>query len=168
MKFRCSVDIDLSRDKVVELFDNPDNMQHWQDGFVSFEHISGTPGEVGAQSHVTYDMRGKKMVLLETVTVKNLPNAFHGTYQGDFGKNTMHNYFEVLDPNKTRWRAELDYIQMNGFMMKMMARLMPGMFRKQTQKWMDQFKEWSEEQIAESRKQITEIAESRKQRSDNR
>lgn len=27
MKFQCQVDIDLPRSKVIELFDNPDNMQ---------------------------------------------------------------------------------------------------------------------------------------------
>ena len=144
MKFSCSVDIDLSRDIVVDLFDKPENMQHWQDGFISFEHKSGTPGEVGSQSHIRYNIRGKKMLLLETVSHKKLPEAYYGTYEGDFGKNTMHNHFTVLDRHKTRWDAEVEYIKMNGFMMKMMSRLMPGMFQKQTQKWMDQFKEWSE------------------------
>jgi hypothetical protein len=43
MKFSRSVDINLSRQRVIELFDNPDNMQYWQDGFVSFDHIAVLP-----------------------------------------------------------------------------------------------------------------------------
>lgn len=144
MKFTCIVDIDKSREEVIHLFDNPDNMKHWQDGFVSFAHKSGTPGTEGAQSIVKYDMKGRKMDLLETVTKRNLPEEFHGTYEGDFGKNTMHNFFEVLGPKQTRWRSELEYIKMNGFIMKAMAIIMPSMFRKQTQKWMDQFKTFAE------------------------
>lgn len=140
MKFTCTVDIEKSRGEVVRLFDNPDNMPHWQDGFISFTPKSGTPGQVGATSIICYDIRGKKMELLETVTMNSLPEEFHGTYEGDFGMNTMHNYFEVLGPQETRWRSELEYLEMNGFVMNTMAKLMPNMFRKQTQKWMDQFK----------------------------
>ena len=32
----------------------------------------------------------------------------------------------------------------NGFMPRLMAMLMPGMFKRQTQKWLDQFKVFSE------------------------
>jgi len=144
MKFSCSVDIDKSRDEVVKLFDNPDNMRHWQDGFISFTPQTGTPGKVGAQSLIKYDIKGRKMDLLETITRNNLPEEMHGSYEGDFGKNTMHNYFEVLRSDKTRWRSELEYVKMNGFVMRAMAKVMPGMFRKQTQKWMDQFKAFAE------------------------
>ena len=144
MKFTCTVDIAKNRAAVVLLFDNPDNMQHWQDGFLSFEHKSGSPGKAGAQSTIKYDVKGRKMTLLETVTKNDLPEEFHGTYEGDFGKNTMHNYFEVLGPESTRWRSELEYLETNGFIMKTMALLMPGIFKKQTQKWMDQFKAFAE------------------------
>lgn len=144
MKFTCSVDIDLPRDSVVKIFDNPENMQYWQDGFISYEPKSGKIGQTGAQSIVKYDIKGRKMTLLETVTLRNLPDEFHGSYEGDYGKNTMNNYFEILDNNKTRWRSEVEYIEMNHFMMKIMAKLMPSMFKKQTQKWMDQFKVFSE------------------------
>jgi len=144
MKFTCSVVIAKNRDDVVHLFDNPDNLQHWQDGFISLKHSSGTPGKAGAQSTIRYDIRGKKMDMLETVTKRNPPEEFHGTYEGDFGKNTMHNYFDVLGPESTRWRSELEYLEMNGFIMKTMAFLMPSIFKKQTQKWMDQFKAFAE------------------------
>ncbi len=144
MKFTCTVDIELPRERVIELFDNPDNMIHWQDGFVSFEHVSGEAGEPGAQSHVTYKMGSREMVLLETVVLRDLPHAFHGTYEGTFGKNSMNNYFEELDTNKTRWKADVHYMQANGFIMKVMTKVFPGKMKKSTQKWMDQFKSWSE------------------------
>jgi len=35
MKYEIEIDISLSRNKVIELFDNPDNMSKWQPGFVS-------------------------------------------------------------------------------------------------------------------------------------
>ena len=146
MKFTCTVDIDLPLDRVVELYNNPDNMKYWQDGFISFEHVNGEPGKAGAQSHITYKMGKKEMVLLETIVKRELPHTFNGTYEGDFGKNTMNNTFSKLSDNKTRWRADLEYLQANGFILKVMTKLFPGIMKKQTQKWSDQFKAWAENQ----------------------
>ena len=144
MKFSCSVDISLPRNTVVQYFSDSNNMVNWQDGFVSFEPVSGTPGQVGAQSCITYKIGRNHAVLLETITLNNLPEAIHGTYEGDFGKNTMHNYFEEIGPTETRWRSDLEYLEAKGFIMKTMMRLLPGIMKKKTQKWMDQFKVWSE------------------------
>ena len=52
--FTCSVEIALPVEKVIELFKNTENLKEWQDGFISFEHISGTPGEPGAKSRTQY------------------------------------------------------------------------------------------------------------------
>lgn len=144
MKFKCQVDIDLPRKKVIELFDNADNLKHWQDGFISFEHLTGEPGEVGSTARMMYDMNGRPMELIETITVKNFPDEFSGMYVHKHTTNSMVNKFESLATNKTRWTAEIDYTKLNGFMIKMMAFLMPGMFKKQTQKWLNQFKEFAE------------------------
>ena len=43
-KFTGSVVIDLPIEKVIELFDNPENIKDWQDGFVARRPISGTEG----------------------------------------------------------------------------------------------------------------------------
>lgn len=146
MKFKCQVDIDLPREKVIELFDSVENMKHWQDGFISFEHLSGTQGEVGSKARIMYNMNGREMELIETVTVKNFPDEFSGTYVHKHMTNSMVNKFTWLGTNKTRWTAEIEYTQLNGFMIKMMAFLMPGMFKKQTQKWLEQFKAFAEKQ----------------------
>ncbi len=142
MKFSCSVEIELPRSRVIELFDNPDNMRHWQDGFLSFTTLSGEPGKAGTTSKVRY----KTVELTETIIENQLPLSLLCSYEGSWGKNMMHNYFEELSPNKTLWRSDLDYVEMKGFMMRIMKTLMPSMFRKQTQKWMDQFKVFAESQ----------------------
>jgi len=144
MKFNCSVEIDLPRNRVVELFDNPDNMRHWQDGFISFEHYKGEPGQPGAESRIIYEINGREMELIETVLVNNLPDEMSGTYESKMTYNSMKNYFHELNPTKTRWDSEIEYTELRGFMMKIMGKLFPGMFKKQTQKWMDQFKVFAE------------------------
>ena len=144
MKFTCSVDIDLPRDRVVELFDNPDNMQHWQEGFVSFDRISGKHGAPGSKSKLVYLNGKRKIELIETLDVYNLPEEMSGSYDHSNMTNSMKNFFHVLGDNKTRWDSELDYTIKKGLMLKLMAKLAPGMFRKQSQKWMDNFKVWAE------------------------
>ncbi|MDA8692436.1 SRPBCC family protein [Saprospiraceae bacterium] len=140
MKFRCQVDIDLPRDLVVEAFDSPENLKEWQDGFVSYEHKSGASGEVGAQAIMVYKIGKRDMVLTETILKNDLPRTFIGQYDFKEGSNTMSNTFEIITVGITRWVAEVEYTRMDSFMMKMMSKLMPGMFKKQTQKWLNQFK----------------------------
>ena len=41
MKYTCKLVINLPRERVVELFDDPDNLPRWMEGLQSFEHLSG-------------------------------------------------------------------------------------------------------------------------------
>jgi hypothetical protein len=146
MKFTCSVIINRPIDKVVELFDKPENMKEWQDGFQSFEHLSGIPGSPGAKSKIVYQSGRRKIELIETVLVRNLPEEFSGKYEHKSMVNNMKNSFEYVGPNQTLWLADLEYTSFNGLMPKLMGLLFPSMFRKQTQKWLDQFKIFAESQ----------------------
>ncbi len=48
--------------------------------------------------------------------------------------NTMNNRFTSLSENQTRYDAEIEYIEMRGFMVKAITFLFPSMFKKQAQK----------------------------------
>jgi len=146
MKFTCSVDIDLPIDRVIELFDNVDNLKHWQDGFIGHEHVSGVPGETGAISHFKYKSGKREIGLTETIYTNELPVEFAALYEAKEMTNTMSNKFSSLSENRTHYIAEVNYIKFNGFMVKMMVAIFPGMFKKQVQKWLDQFKEFCERQ----------------------
>ena len=76
MKFSCSVEINASLDRVIELFDSSENLKEWQPDFVSFEHLSGTPGEVGAKSRIIYLMGPKKEPNELTLTQLKLISSF--------------------------------------------------------------------------------------------
>jgi len=144
MKFTCQVDIEQPLEKVIELFDNVDNLKEWQDGFVSFEHLSGTPGEPGARSRMLYKTGKREMELIETIAIKNLPEEFSGVYEHKHMINTMTNRFKAIDANSTHYEVEIEYTELRHFMVKLMAFFVPGMFQKQVQKWLDQFKAFAE------------------------
>ncbi len=144
MKFLCSAIVNLPIDKVVELYINPDNLKHWQDGFISFEHISGDPGAVGSKSKLLYTIGKRQMELIETIRVNDLPEEFSATYAAKSMVNNMTTNFTALSDNKTRYDMHIDYTKFNGILPKLMSILMPGMFKKQSQKWLDQFKVFAE------------------------
>ena len=142
MKFTTEITVNVPRARFIELFDNPDNMKHWQPGLVSFEPVSGTPGQPGAKSRLRYAQGSREVEMIETITVRNLPDEFSGTYEGKGFLSVVKNYFSAPTPNTTRWVADNEF-QMSGFM-KLMAWLMPGVFKKESQKLMDQFKAFAE------------------------
>ena len=143
MKYTLTIDIDLPRQKVIELFDDPDNLKHWQEGFISLEPVSGKPGEVGAKSRLQYRMGKREIEMIETITERNLPETFSGTYDANGVHNIVRNRFEPVGENQTRWVAENEFI-FAGFMMKVMGWLMPGAFRKQSLKYLEAFKAFVE------------------------
>jgi uncharacterized membrane protein len=140
MNFTISVDIDQPIEKVVELWQDEKNLSKWQDGYLGSEMIFGHPGEVGTRTKMKYLMGKRKIDLVEIILENKLPKEFLAKYESKTTVNTMHNVFESLSENKTRWTATIHYSSFTGFLVKAMAFLLPGMFKKQSQKWLDQFK----------------------------
>ena len=143
MKYSTEGVINKPIDEVIRLFDDPKLMTKWMEGLQSFEHISGTPGQPGAKSKLIWQMGKRRMEMTETVLVRNLPHEFSGKYEG-MGKtvNIVRNKFEKLGPDKTKYTTEQEF-QFAG-PMKLFAPLMKGMFKKQSQKYMDAFKKFAE------------------------
>ncbi|UYO00593.1 MAG: SRPBCC family protein [Devosia sp.] len=146
LDYTTSITIDLPRERVVELFDNVDNLYKWQRGLQSFDHISGEPGTPGAKSRLVFQMGKRRMEMIETVTRRDLPDAFDGTYDVEGVHNVVENRFSELGSNKTLWETR-NIFEMKGFMMSVMGWLMPGMFKKQSQKYAEDFKAFAERGI---------------------
>lgn len=142
MKFTIETEINKPIDKVNELFDNADNMSKWMEGLQSFEHISGTPGQPGAKSKLKFKMGKREIEMVETITVRNLPDEFSGIYEAQGVHNIVKNKFVKISESKTKYITENEF-QFKGFM-KIMAFLMPGAFKKQSTKYMNDFKTFVE------------------------
>ena len=143
MKYTTQIDINLPLDKVIELFDNPDNMKHWQPTLVSFEHMSGEAGQSGAKSKLIYQMGKRKVVMIETITKRNLPEEFTATYDANGVYNVQKNTFVALDDNTSRWESHTEF-KFSG-MMKVIAFFMGSKgFQKETMKFHQQFKDFAE------------------------
>jgi hypothetical protein len=142
--YTVAIEIALPRGHVIELFDDPENLFKWQTGLVSFEHLSGEPGQPGAKSKLVYVSGKHRIELIETVTERNLPDEFNGTYEWQGGKNTLRNRFIALGPDRTKWESTCAY-EFSSLMMKLMGFFFPGMFRNQNLSFLKNFKEFAEE-----------------------
>jgi hypothetical protein len=145
MKYSISIDLDLPRARVIELFDCTENLYKWQRGLQSFEALDGDPGQPGARSKMVFQMGKRKIEMVETITKRDLPDAFDGTYDGQGVHNVVKNRFVELGPDKTRWESDQEF-QFKGFM-KLIGFFMPGAFKKQSLKYAQDFKAFAEDGV---------------------
>lgn len=142
MKYTTEIVVDVPREEFIKKMDDPDNMKHWQQGLIGYEQLSASPGQEGSRMSLSYEMGKRKMDLVETIIKKALPEEIHMTYETKGVHNIQKNYFKEED-EKTRWVSESEF-QFSGFGMKLMGFLMPGAFKKQSLKYMQDFKAFAE------------------------
>lgn len=142
MKYTTELVINVPRERVVELFVNPDNLAKWQQGLKKMEPISGEPGTAGAKTRLVYDENGRKVKLVETIITRDLPEAYTALYETGSVKNWSSNHFYEAGPNATRWVQENEF--KFGGLMAILALFMRGAFPKQTEKDMKRFKTFAE------------------------
>jgi hypothetical protein len=149
MKYTTEIVVDIPRDEFIKKMDDPENMKHWQRGLIKYEQLSKTPGQEGAQMSLSYTLGKREMDMVETIIKRKLPEEMHMTYDTKGVHNIQKNYFKD-EGDKTRWVSETEF-QFSGFGMKLMGFLMPGAFKKQSFKYMQDFKAF-----AETGKSVTE------------
>lgn len=146
MKYSNEIVVDLPRAEFIQKMDNPENMKHWQRGLIAYELLSKKPGQEGSRMSLSYQMGKRKMEMVETIIKRNLPEEMHTTYDAKGVHNIQKNYFRDED-GKTRWISESEF-QFSGLGMKLMGLLMPGAFKKQSLKYMQDFKNFAENGIS--------------------
>jgi hypothetical protein len=87
----------------------------------------------------------KQIELTETILVKNLPAMSSALYEHKHMVNTMTNRFYSPGQDRTIYEAEMHYTRFIGFIPKLMALLIPGLFKKQVQDTLDRFKSFVEQ-----------------------
>ena len=140
-KYRTEVTINVPRERVLELFDSRENMYKWQEGLQSHEHLEGEPGQPGAKMKLVYDNNGRKIEMVETITTRNLTDVLSAVYESTNVWNLNESLF-YEERDQTRWVNDTEF-RCKGFM-RFMTIFMPGMFKRQTLKSMNDFKAFAE------------------------
>ena len=150
MIYKNQVEIELPIMSVVELFDNHDNLKKWQPGLMRIENIDGEPGQVGTRSRLFFKMGKREIEMIETVTKRDLPYEYFCTYRTKGVYNVVKNKFYPLSQFRTRFETENEF-RFSGWM-KLLGILMPGSFKRQTQKSLNDFKKFAESEYSNRKK----------------
>jgi hypothetical protein len=145
MKFTLELPIHKPRAEVWKAFDNPQNMNKWQQSLVSFETISGTQGQPGAVSKLMFEENGRQFELIEKVTHRDEPSRLDGVYENNFADNVVRNTFIEKGDDQTLWVVETEF-RFKTFLMRILGPVMKKNFVARTQKDMERFKEMVESQ----------------------
>ena len=138
MRYSLSIDIPLPRDQVVALFDDTTLIDQWQPCLVSSELLKGEPGQEGTQTKLVQKMGKREVEMVETISKRALPDEFVQIFEAKGCWNEVINRFRDAGGSATRWEIETEF-RCTGVMW-VMCKLMPGMFKKETLKHMNDFK----------------------------
>lgn len=147
MKYTTQIQIDKPIDTCFALIENIDHLKHWQSGLHSVEHISGTPRQVGAILQLNYLFDRQYLTLTETLTFKEKNKALHFNFDTKGIHNIQENYFEATDSNTTIWTCNNEFIP-TSLSTRLMLLLIPRTFKKQTKKYLADFKNYAEQGIS--------------------
>ena len=131
--------------EVWEFFKNPDNLTRWLSGLQKFEHISGTPGTVGAKAKHHFLERGKELVLDGELTEVIEEKRIIGILDSSMMLNKVTNSFNDLGNDQTEVSLSSD-TEFKGFLWKQIGPLMKGEFKRRQEKDLQTLKQLLETQ----------------------
>ena len=147
MKHTVKVLIKKPTEDCFMLLQNHANRQHWQDGLVSFEHISGLPNKVGVKMKLNYIFNTRKISLIETTTFIENKNTIHFNFDSDGMHHIQKNQFKAIDNTTTLWTCKNEYVPTT-FSKRLMLILMPKSIKIQSEKYLYDFKKHIENKIS--------------------
>lgn len=154
MELGNHITINAPKDFVASYLRTSEYFDKWQDDFKSATLLSGDLDQVSAQTRMLYKFGNSDLELLETVRNNNLPDSFEALYEHKHMDNIMLSIFKDLDGDKTINSTQVKYIELKGWIIKIMAKLFSGKFKKGPEKWMRQFKSFVESEWQRNEGQI--------------
>ena len=154
MKYTVSIEIALPRERTAQLLADPTHLPKWLRGMVLHEPLNGMHGQVGTRSRVVLQTGQQRMEAIETITRRE-PADLHGIPRDSvvhFDReivaegmwNAARERLTEAGPETTLWESENEY-RFSNVLMRLVAPLMRGVFRKQSLQHMRDFKAFAEQ-----------------------
>lgn len=138
--------IDRPLNEVVKLFQDTDKFTEWQPDLIEYDTYEGDPCCAGSKSRLRYkSSKHDDIKMVETVLESNLPEKYKVKYDTDGVQTYQNNHFEEGPSGKTIYRMDSEY-DTEG-LMKIMDHVNPSYFKKQTDEFMNSFKEYAEKKL---------------------
>lgn len=143
MQYTNTITIHKPIDEVVRKFTDEDALKHWQPGLQKMEHISGEKGKAGSVYRLYFQLGKREVIMTETILTMNLPEKFEATYEAKGVWNKEQASFEKVGDDTTIYHGNSKF-KFSGFM-KIVGWIFPGAFKKQSLKYLENFKAFVEE-----------------------
>ncbi len=142
MEFSKQIIVAKPLEQVAALLEDPHHPLHWQPALVAIEPGAGERGTPGATARFSYDYKGTKFDLEETVLARVLPEHVVSSYatKGIEHKLTI----RLEDAGDGTTRIDFDNELKFSGTMKLMGSMLGGKLREQAEKNVDYFKTWAE------------------------
>lgn len=153
MIYTVSIEIDLPRERTVQLLSDPTHLPMWLRGLVVHEPLNGGHGDVGTESRVVLQTGRQTMEATETITRREpadltaIPSGTVVHFEREIVAKGMwsaaRERLTEAGPGTTLWVSENEY-RFSSLPMRLLSLLMGGMFRKQSLQHMQDFKAFAE------------------------
>jgi len=154
VKYTNSIELSLPRTKVARLLADPDLIPKWLRDVVVHEPVQGVHGEVGTRSRVVMRSGDRTMEATETITrrepadLRRIPTSadvvFEREIVGAGMWSQVRDRLTELGPERTLWVSESEY-RFDQLPLRLLGLIAPGMFRKQSQQHLEDFKAFAEQ-----------------------
>lgn len=139
MKFKLELSLNKPRAEVWRIFDDPNNLNKWQPSLINTERMSGTNGQPGAITKLTFRSGEREFALLEKVTLRAEPERLDEVYENEYAENVLKNTFLEQGKDITLWKVEVIF-KFKTLFMKIVGPLKKKNFVIRTQRDMERFK----------------------------
>jgi len=148
MRYTCQVELELPRSRVLELMTDPARAAEWMPGLESYTAVQGQAGRPGSVSELRFSGVPGQGLLVEKV---ERSDEHHHDVVHLVGpvRNETRNTFTDLPGGGTSWVAEHVFHLPPG-MAQGLGPIGEQAFRENTQRSMETFKRWAEQQVGRS------------------
>lgn len=129
LSYDCEIMVEKPAAESWAVVQDDEKMPEWLPGFQKTEHISGTPGSVGAVSIVYFDNDGQQMSIRETITEIVPDESISMTFEDDFMNMDYKMSLTSID-GKTKINSTTTVVG-NGMISKSIMAVMGGSIKAQ-------------------------------------
>lgn len=144
MQYEHSTTIALPVERVYALLNDHGGMKHWMPGLTAIESKEGENGHVGAKAILHFQMGKRIMSMEERVVEANGKDEVVVEYRSPMALNRVRKTLRSNPDGTTEYRME-NHFTFRG-VMRLMAPLMKGTFRKTSLGYLERFKAFAESQ----------------------
>lgn len=139
ISYECEIMVDKPLAESWAVSQDEEKLADWLDGFQKVEHVSGTPGTVGAVADVYFITEGQEMVIRETITEIVPDESISMSFKSDF---MVMDYILRMKPVDGKTKMSSSTTAMGqGMVSKSMMALMGGSIKKQEETNLARLKE---------------------------